>query len=195
MKVIIPEKVYSRPIEDVLVFCDCEHAIYRFTLQTDEQENKRKRTKRAMVFTMVEVYTQSLDDMNQGIVDDTPGIDISLTDMDRILEFLKKDFGREVNDFVEVTMDCLSENGRFGSGLRIWRNPVTDSEERLSFGFFPWVKGADGESIETEKEYCDIIVEEPQKTEFIKEFELMCERAHAVAEQYKGLGWEVVNAW
>lgn len=193
MKVIIPEKVYSKPIEDLLVFCDCEHAIYRFTLQTDEQENKRKRTKRAMVFTMVEVYTQSLDDMNQGAVDDTPGIDISLADMDRILEFLKKE--GSFDSYVEVTMECLSENNGWGSGLRIYRNPVTDSEERLSFDFFPWVKGADGESIETEKEYCDIIVEEPQKTEFIKEFELMCERAHEIVEQYKELGWEVVNSW
>lgn len=193
MKVIIPEKVYSKPIEDLLVFCDCEHAIYRFTLYADTQENKRKKIKRFMVYTMVEVYTQSIDDMNCEEDDDTPGIDISLADMDRILKFLKKE--GPFDGYVEVTMDCLAENGGWGRGLRIYRNPVTVSEERLSFGFFPWVKGADGESIETEKEYCDIIVEEPQKTEFIKEFELMCERAHVVAEQYKGLGWEVVNAW
>lgn len=193
MKVIIPEKVYSKPIEDLLVFCDCEHAIYRFTLYADTKENKRKKIKRFMVYTMVEVYTQSIDDMNCEEDDDTPGIDISLADMDRILKFLKKE--GPFDGYVEVTMDCLAENGGWGRGLRIYRNPVTVSEERLSFGFFPWVKGADGESIETEKEYCDIIVEEPQKTEFIKEFELMCERAHEIVEQYKELGWEVVNSW
>lgn len=193
MKVIIPEKVYSRPIEDLLVFCDCEHAIYRFTLYGDTQENKRKRIKKFMVYTMVEVYTQSMDDMNRGRDDDTSGIDISLADMDRILEFLKKE--EPFDGYVEVTMDCLAENGNWGRGLRIYRSTATHSEERLSFDFFPWVKGADGESIETEKEYCDIIVEEPQKTEFIKEFELMCKRAHEIAEQYKELGWEVVNSW
>ena len=193
MKVIIPEKVYSKPIEDLLVFCDCEHAIYRFTLYADTQENKRKKIKKFMVYTMVEVFTQSMDDMNYGEDDDTPGIDISLVDMDRILEFLKKD--GTFDGYIEVVRDCLCENMSWGRGLRIYRIPIMGSEERLTFGFFPWVKGADGESIETEKEYCDIIVEEPQKTEFIKEFELMCERAHEIAEQYKELGWEVVNSW
>ena len=193
MKVIIPEKVYSKPIEDLLVFCDCEHAIYRFTLYADEKEDKKKKTKRAIIFTMVEVYTQSLSDMNDGRQDDTPGIDISLADMDRILQFLKKE--RVTNDFVEVTLDCLSEYAGHGAGLRVYRRLLTKTDEELTFTFFPWEKYGDDEKIKTAEEYCDIIVEEPQRTEFIKEFELMCERAHAVAEQYKGLGWEVVNAW
>ena len=191
MKVIIPEKVYGRPIEDVLVFCDCEHAIYRFTLYADTQENKRKRIKKFMVYTMVEVYTQSIDDINYEEDNDTPVIDISLVDMDRILEFLKKD--GPFDGYVEVVRDCLCENSGWGRGLRIYRNPVMGSEERLCFGFFPWVTC--GENLKIEKEYCDIIVEEPQKTEFIKQFELMCERAHGIAEQYKELGWEVVNSW
>lgn len=191
MKVIIPEKAYGRPIEDVLVFCDCGHAIYRFTLYADTQENKRKKIKKLVVYTMVEVFTQSMDDMNYGEDDDTPGIDISLVDMDRILEFLKKD--GPFDGYVEVVMDCLCENSSWGRGLRICRKPIMGSEETLSFGFFPW--RTYGEIPKIEKEYCDIIVEEPQKTEFIKQFELMCERAHGIAEQYKELGWEVVNSW